>query len=134
MLFGSRFADHTTDMDEFEFQKSVYYGCLLVCITMLQAWKQAKWIDIQHVYQEKKLNGNLIEVLKFYMTSKVITKSFNEKIQAKFKLKKKIKDRIKNMRNRKVPKKTQALNIDKKDLYKFLPTIIIWVLRISLTF
>ena len=49
MLFGSRFADSQTDMEDFYFQKNVYYSCLLVCITMLQAWKQAKWIDITQV-------------------------------------------------------------------------------------
>ena len=54
MLFGSRFANKHTDIDDFEFQKGLYYSCLLVCITMLQAWKQAKWIDIYQVCQQAK--------------------------------------------------------------------------------
>jgi hypothetical protein len=143
IIFGVKQTDDGGEI-EVMVRKGLFYFTLVACIMLAQAWKQAKWLDINEKIGENvdTVFGNWFLKLIHYLENRDSFVSNFEFLRGV--TKEKAKEAKQMKKSKKLMGKMQAskyfktsndsISSFKKDLNNYLPIIIMWTLRFALIF
>jgi hypothetical protein len=144
VLFGDRLPEPGETKDELNFRIYCYQILLIVSAVVCQMWKQAKWIDIRDSTQDLPRGSSGSKRMRHYLElkSKKEIEDISGNIQSA--IIQRIKERRSKSKGKNKKLKRQMLDTGargndnlkalKKDIQSFLPTLVIWMLRILMAF